>query len=945
MKLNNFIYLLVLSVFPLHLSAQDRETIFVCQFVKNSFTGYGVRNAFVTVMDSTDNVIDTLRTERGSGSHDAQMWGLSVPRRKGTFRVRVEHPDYETGEMTLELNHPARLNSYRFPDMMLKRKLEAAEVDLEGVTVKATRVKLCYKGDTIEVDARAFKLTEGSMLESLGKNIPGCELRDNGDIYMNGRKVDYLTLNGKEFFKGNNRIMLDNLPYYTVDKLQFYNQQSERSRLIGKDVERPDYVMNVKLKQEYNIGYLGNVEGGLGTHDRWLGRGFALRFTDNSRISLFGNANNTNDTRQPGGDGNWGQDSSPVGDTKTYNVGGEWLIDDKRGRYKEVLNATALWTKARNEGHSASQQFIYEGDRFNYGNSVATDRDFSVNASNNLTLKRIGLVSYSHFDYAKNDNDNLSRSAQFSDKPQGAVEQVIDSIFGTVQSSKLLGIMINNVRDAASRNGHRWTAEQKFDYHKSLPWGDDLSLSARGVWNGSHDDGNSHYRLWYGGNEDNRERLTKGTAHGYNMQFGANYAIHLLSGWHINIGMAHEQRYNNSKNDLYRLDWAEDYDPATTLVSMTDYYRLRDAANSPHSTTMQREEHFNASLHRHDYKPKEGRYFSFTSALSARYAWQDGTFSRGDAVAKPSDHRWLLKPSVNVEYQTRHWHDGYNFHYDTEMRAPNLSQLADLTDTSNPLAIRMGNSGLRPTTSHNLSFTFYTRFGNHGQFLMLRSSASILRNLVAMNSIYNQQSGAYTYIPVNVNGNWNSNYNLQMRRALTNDQKLNIESETSYNFIRNVDMKDDMRSIVRQHIVGEKLKLEYKHEQFTVALLSGISWHGVRLADVDNINNVNFNYGANLQTNLPWKMHLSTDIRMYSRRGYTDASMNTNNLLWNAQVDRSFFHGRLLIAARAFDLLHKISSTVTTVNAQARTETWQLSLPNYLMFTAQLKFNKNPKKK
>ena len=241
MKLNNFIYLLVLSVFPLHLSAQDRETIFVCQFVKNSFTGYGVRNAFVSVIDSTDNVIDTLRTERGSGSHDAQMWGLSVPRRKGTFRVRVEHPDYETGEMTLELNHPARLNSYRFPDMMLKRKLEAAEVDLEGVTVKATRVKLCYKGDTIEVDARAFKLTEGSMLESLVKNIPGCELRDNGDIYMNGRKVDYLTLNGKEFFKGNNRIMLDNLPYYTVDKLQFYNQQSERSRLIGKDVERPDY--------------------------------------------------------------------------------------------------------------------------------------------------------------------------------------------------------------------------------------------------------------------------------------------------------------------------------------------------------------------------------------------------------------------------------------------------------------------------------------------------------------------------------------------------------------------------------------------------------------------------------------------------------------------------------------------------------------------------------
>lgn len=232
-------------------------------------------------MTADGQVIDTVRTMPGNGSHDAQLWGVTVPRRRATFRIRVEHPDYETGEMVVEMKNPARLNSYRFTDMLLKRTFADQGVNLGEVKVKATRVKLCYKGDTIEVDARAFKLTEGSMLESLVKNVPGCELRDDGEIYMNGRKVDYLTLNGKDFFKGNNRIMLDNLPYYTVDKLQFYNKQSERSQLMGKDVERPDYVMNVKLRQEYSIGYLGNVEAGAGTHDRWLGRGFALRFTDN----------------------------------------------------------------------------------------------------------------------------------------------------------------------------------------------------------------------------------------------------------------------------------------------------------------------------------------------------------------------------------------------------------------------------------------------------------------------------------------------------------------------------------------------------------------------------------------------------------------------------------------------------------------------------------------
>lgn len=344
-----FLFLHILLLIPSIILAVQKDSIFISQFVKDSFTRYGVRNAFVTVMNLDGHVLDTVRTQPGNGSHDAQVWQLTVPRRKTTFRIRVEHTDYETKEMVVEMKNPARLNSFRFPDMLLQRVFTDKEVSLDEVTVKATRVKLCYKGDTIEVDARAFKLTEGSMLESLVKNVPGCELHDNGDIYMNGRKVDYLTLNGKDFFKGNNRIMLDNLPYYTVDKLQFFNQRSERSQLVGKDIERPDFIMNVKLKQEYSIGYLGNAEVGAGTHKRWMGRGFALRFTDNSRISFFGNANNINESRHPGEDGKWGQSDSPNSDTDTYNIGGELLVDDKHGCYKEVFNTSLLWNKSYSE--------------------------------------------------------------------------------------------------------------------------------------------------------------------------------------------------------------------------------------------------------------------------------------------------------------------------------------------------------------------------------------------------------------------------------------------------------------------------------------------------------------------------------------------------------------------------------------------------------------------
>lgn len=874
------------------------------------------------------------------------MWELTVPRRAAKFRVRVEHPDYHAKEMTVEMKHPARLNTFNFPDMLLKRKLDEEQTyDLNEVVVRATRVKLYYKGDTIEVDARAFKLSEGSMLESLVRSVPGCELKDNGDIYMNGRKVDYLTLNGKDFFKGNNRIMLDNLPYYTVDKLQFYNQRTERDQLMGKDSERPDYVMNVRLKQDYNIGYLGNVEAGAGTHGRWLGRGFGLRFTDNSRLSLFGNANNINETRRPGGDGSWGQQTSPVGDTKAYNVGGEFSVDDKQGRYKEVASASLLWNKSKNEQRTASQQFLQQGDVFGYSSSKATNRGLSLKVNNHFTLKRIGLISDTRIDYSHNDDDALTRSAQFSAEQREGVAQVIDSVFSTSQSSRMLGLMVNNVRDAAATKGHRWTAVQRFDYHKALPWGDDIMLAAQGQWKGAKDDGNSHYLLRYANGEtpdDRQERLTNSSSRSYDLLFSANYALHLLSGWHLNFTVGHRQLHGHELSDLYRLDWI---DESETTPSANDYLRSLDAANSPHSVSTRREEQLTASLHRHNYDGQHGRYFSFTTGVNANYVNQDGVYRRGELTAHPSDHRWLLKPSVDVEYETRHWHDSYQLHYDTEMQSPDLALMADMTDTSNPLAVRRGNPNLRPSTKHNLSLSFSSRFGTHGQFLLLRSAVAVMRNLTAMNSLYNASTGAYTYAPVNVNGNWNSNSRIELRRALTADRKLNLESSTSYNYIHSVDMKDDAKSTVEQHIVGQNLKLEYKLTKFTVALLGAVSWDGVRSASVDNINSVDFNYGANLQADLPLGLHLFTDIRMYSRRGYTDRSLCTNDLLWNAQIDRSFFRGRLLVAAKAFDLLHQISSTHTTINAQARTETWQLSLPSYLMLSVQYKFNMNPKKK
>lgn len=73
--------------------------------------------------------------------------------------------------------------------------------------------------------------------------------------------------------------------------------------------------------------------------------------------------------------------------------------------------------------------------------------------------------------------------------------------------------------------------------------------------------------------------------------------------------------------------------------------------------------------------------------------------------------------------------------------------------------------------------------------------------------------------------------------------------------------------------------------------------------------------------------------------------MNTDDLVWNASLARSFCKGRLTLTAEGFDLLHQLSNTTYTVNAQGRTEVWRNTIPNYVMMHVSYKWSKVPKKR
>ena len=87
------------------------------------------------------------------------------------------------------------------------------------------------------------------------------------------------------------------------------------------------------------------------------------------------------------------------------------------------------------------------------------------------------------------------------------------------------------------------------------------------------------------------------------------------------------------------------------------------------------------------------------------------------------------------------------------------------------------------------------------------------------------------------------------------------------------------------------------------------------------------------------EISLSTDLKEYCRRGYSEKSFNTSDLVWNASLARSFWK------AEAFDILQNLSSTVYEVGGQGKTEKWNNTLPSYAMLHLMYKFSKAPKGK
>ena len=382
MRLNKICALLALLIFPL--STLHAQQFTIRGYAIDAYTTEMIDSVWVTLMGTDSTIIATHFKERNWGHFDSTY--LVKTDTAGTFIVKFARKGYFDKYVTKTFRfNPHRLTTAYMNDVPMIR-LPKSSIQLGEATVKATKLMMVMRGDTLVYNADAFQLAEGSMLDKLIAMLPGVELKKDGVITVNGRRVERLLVNGEDFFSGSPKVALENLPAYTVDEVKVYERMNDRDRALGytkEEVGTQPLAMDVQLKKQFSMGGFANVGGAYGTDGHYGARLFGLRFTRQSRIGMYANINDFMGGSFYDSNGNW-QAHNGGSLATTKDLGFYYLINDRRQRFK-VDGSTRFWyLKTPTESKTSTTTFFDNGDVFSRTRQRSVAHELVADAAFNL---------------------------------------------------------------------------------------------------------------------------------------------------------------------------------------------------------------------------------------------------------------------------------------------------------------------------------------------------------------------------------------------------------------------------------------------------------------------------------------------------------------------------------------------------------------------------------
>ena len=855
----------------------------------------------------------------------------------------------------------------------------ADAIMLKGAVVTAMAQKVVLKEDTFVYNSAAYRTPEGSAVEELVKRLPGAEVSDDGTIKINGKQVKKILVDGKEFMTGDTKTALKNLPTSIIEKIKAYDEKSDLSKVTGIDDGEEQTVLDFGVKKGMNKGLLSNIDLGVGNKSRYSARGMAGYFNSNNRFMIFGNANNTNDRGFSGGGPGRG-----FGGGNGLNANKMIAINyNYENGEKLKFNTSIRWNHSDGDVSSTRASENYLGTSSSFSNSHSTNLSRSNSWNGNIRLEWMpdtmtNILFRPSFSWTKSDGLSNSLSAQFKDDPYKYVDDPLaDASLADFDSEKSkselqrLEKLVNNNTSSNMTYSDNNNVNGMLQYNRKLnAKGRNITLRADASYNKTDSKSIAQSMADFyliktkegldSTYQTRRYNVTPNTKYSYSGQL--TYSEPLWKATFLQFSYKFTYNYTKSDRSTYNFD-GNGMNPYSKLTAdevdrwnaLSPAYRTWDNYLGVLSDPL--EKYLDNDLSKFsEYKNYIHEISVMMRFIRAKYNLSFGVMMQPQRTQFVYDYlgnhtdtvRSVVNFSPTFDFRYRFSKmSRLRINYRGTTSQPSMTDLLNIRDDSDPLNITEGNPGLKPSFTNSLRIDYNNFVQDHNRGYAVFGNLSTTSNSISNKVTYNEETGGRVTRPENINGNWNAFLGGFFNTSIDSAGVWNVNTSTdlsynnymSYLTLGNADSEKNKTTSLTWN---QRLSLAYRNDWVEVSLDGTLGYtHGRnRLQPNSNMDTWQFSYGPSITLTAPWGTSLNTSLSESSRRGYADNSMNTNELVWNAQLSQGFLKGKpLTVMLQFYDILRQQSTFSRVISATSRTDTEYNAINSYAMLHVVYRMN------
>ncbi|WP_299452708.1 TonB-dependent receptor [uncultured Microscilla sp.] len=880
--------------------------------------GKALPGATVVLVTSPDSLLAKFATTDTQGNF------LLKKVKQGKYVLQVSFTGFKPFKKALTI---AQRQNYEVG----KVQLQEDKALLDEVVVKEDRIPIVIKKDTIEYNAQAFKTTPHSNVEKLLKQLPGIEVDRNGKIKAQGKEVQKVLVDGKEFFGKDPKIATKNLPADAIDKVQVFDDQSEMSKFTGVDDGNREKTINLKLKKDHKQGYFGNATAGYGTNDHYKGKFNLNRFNATSQLSLLGTTNNINERpfsfmdyiNFMGGLESLGNEGGNISINGSSGLGAMLQLNNNQA-LATTSAAGANLNVDLNKRTSLHANYFFNAIRSDinqrsFRETFSDSSSFLTNAQQNRVLKNWNNRLNLRLDHKLSKSQRLRVSTDIMYN-QGNNTNV--SLSETTQE----GVAQNNTNSQTLGNSQEIGVKVRALYRKRFnSKGRSLTLSGQvGLQNieGNDQLNNVQTLLGLPATAIRQRQALHNERYNYDLQ--AAFIEPLGKGKYLELKY-HRNNYNNASiKDFYDISQPPQY---------IEYY-LDSLSNR----------------YNNDYTYDQGtlswmynrKNFNLTVGASAQYSSLNGVITTSET--RINRHFLNVLPSLRFRWNIDNNRD-LSFNYRTLIQAPSMQQLQPVVDNSNPANIYQGNPNLAAEFVHRLRLAYYSFDMFSGTLFMANLAGRYTQNKIT-NKVNTDANLNQLLAPINVAYDANTNgylaFNTPLRWMYA---KVNLQVNGMFN--QGLVFINDVQNTIQRQRHSIDIRLEnFKKRRMDIRIGAKFSQNVTTYSETAGFNRSfiqeDYYVQGDLDIGKTWNLEVSFTQSVYTGEAFQNGAQTVPVL--RASIAKSMLKNRLQMKFTAFDILNRNQGIDRTSNLNYVEESQVQTIGRYFMVSVSYAINKMAKK-